>query len=115
MTVQDHVWQRMLRQDAACKQKHRCHYCRAPMPFKAVTADHKRSRKNGGLTTRENIAAACEPCNRAKGWMTEGAFLALINRDFPSGAPVAILLIWASRRIFKRAERACRRIEGMVT
>lgn len=115
MTVPAHVWQRMMRHEALISQGWRCRYCKARLRAVAATAEHKKPRCKGGLTTRTNIAASCMPCNRAKASMTEGQFFALIKaRDLPRGQPIDIILIWSTRRIMTRAERACRRIEQSV-
>jgi len=79
--------------------------------MKTATADHKHPQVRHGKTTRENIAAACYSCNQAKGHLSEGQFFKLIKRDFPTGAPAKIIMVWASRRIWRRANRATGRIE----
>src|SRR4051812_27236443 len=47
----------------------RCEYCgiREADTFLGCQVDHIISEKHGGLTTEENLAFACTPCNRAKG------------------------------------------------
>lgn len=106
------TWQALLRREALAEQKGRCHYCKSPLRARLATADHKHPRCRGGLTTRANIAAACDGCNQAKGNKSEGQFFNLIKgREPPEGVHIEIIMIWATRCIFTRAERACRRIE----
>lgn len=55
-----HVWERA---------KGLCEYCEMPqaldvLPFQV---DHIRAQKHRGLTTLDNLALACLPCNAAKG------------------------------------------------
>lgn len=45
----------------------RCQYCGEKFPSSELTFDHVLPRKEGGLTSWENIASACEGCNSAKG------------------------------------------------
>lgn len=99
---------------ALAEQNGRCLYCKEPLPRERATADHKRPQAHGGRTTRENIAAACIFCNQVKGATPEGKFWRLIDDHFKKpmkGANADTLLIWASRRIWRRAHRACARIE----
>lgn len=105
------AWLRVMRQDALSEQRGRCIYCKAPLSLRNATADHLKPRCRGGTYAKENIVAACGPCNRAKGSLSEGQFFKMIRRDLPSGQPPAIIAIWASRRIWRRAHRACERIE----
>lgn len=106
---------KLLRAEALRQQGHRCLYCKGPLPLEEATAEHRRARSRGGLDTRANIAAACLPCNRARGNMRQDHFYKLIDRAAPPrGEPVTVLLIWATRRIWKRADRACARIHGIA-
>lgn len=102
------------RAEALVKQRGRCHYCKCPITRETATADHKWPRTRGGFISQTNIVAACEPCNLAKGTLSEGQFFRLIDGRRPVAASVAILLVWASRRIWKRAFRACDRISAVV-
>lgn len=108
-------WIKLYRAEALTEQRGRCAYCKAPLPARQATADHLWPRKRYGQTSRENIVAACRPCNKAKGHKSEGQFYKLIKgRTPPRGAPPEILLIWASRRIWKRTHRACETITACV-
>ena len=45
-----------------------CEYCRKPqIGFYPHEVDHAVALKHGGLTTLDNLALACFPCNRYKG------------------------------------------------
>jgi hypothetical protein len=98
------------RAEAIVKQAGKCFYCKCPITHETATADHKWPRARRGFSTPENIVAACEPCNLAKRDMSEGAFFKLIDKKRPVTASLDILLIWASRRIWKRTYRACKQI-----
>ena len=50
---------------------YRCYYCGAL----ATTADHMLPKVRGGLSTLENLVAACVPCNSAKRDKTADEFL----------------------------------------
>lgn len=54
------VWQRAQRA---------CEYCRLPQAYDELPfqIDHILARKHGGLTTAQNLALACFPCNNHKG------------------------------------------------
>lgn len=47
-----------------------CQYCTKQFDMKDLTYDHVIPRAQGGTTTWENIATACEPCNTYKGGRT---------------------------------------------
>ncbi len=44
-----------------------CQYCSRPFPSDELTFDHVVPRSRGGMTTWENVVAACSCCNLAKG------------------------------------------------
>lgn len=46
-----------------------CEYCRLPQEYDELPfqIDHILARKHGGLTTAQNLALACFPCNNHKG------------------------------------------------
>lgn len=107
------MFRRMYRDDAIREQKWRCVYCREPI--RASTADHVRPLKAGGCTRRDNIKAACQPCNYAKGHMAVEAFKAiLMARELPRGLSVSLMLAWSRQRIWRRVARAERHILAMV-
>lgn len=93
------------------EQGFRCFYCKAPLTTRTATGDHmhpksRRGRLNG------NIVASCKSCNEAKGNLFSQQFFTLINKAKPpKGAEPAILLVWATRRIWRRTHKACERIE----
>ncbi|MCZ8316607.1 HNH endonuclease [Phreatobacter sp.] len=43
-----------------------CQYCSQYLPSGGLTFDHVMPRSRGGLTTWENVVAACSPCNLRK-------------------------------------------------
>lgn len=100
---------RVYREQARVQQKSCCKYCREPLTAAATTADHVQPRSRHGSDTRENIVAACQPCNSAKGSMSAPAFQKLLH-SFPHGHPLQVLLAWSRRRINLAVERAERRI-----
>ena len=44
-----------------------CQYCGQPFAAHDLTFDHVIPRSRGGLTTWDNVVAACSPCNLRKG------------------------------------------------
>jgi 5-methylcytosine-specific restriction endonuclease McrA len=44
-----------------------CQYCGTKTPSEHLTFDHVIPKSRGGLTTWDNVVAACEPCNLKKG------------------------------------------------
>lgn len=110
----DAKWTRMFRVEAWIEQRGKCGYCHEPITRAAATADHRHPIIRGGSTTRHNIKAACDPCNKAKGNMTEGEFLKAIKNPQP-GSSIHIWLAWSRRRIWLATERVCKRIERMVS
>ncbi len=103
---------RYYREEALREQKFRCLYCKAPLETKMATADHKHPKSRRGRISKENIAAACPTCNQVKGELFAPQFFFLLKKSKPpKNVSTEILLIWASRRIWKRTQRACERIE----
>lgn len=88
------------REAALRKQDGRCKYCLCKLTYKNVTRDHVISRAAGGSDHRDNIVAACAPCNRAKGSMSIKLFLRLITSPQP-GEPMQFRLIGVDRRLNK--------------
>ena len=58
-----------LRRLVAARANHRCEYCliHEADTFFGCEVDHIISRKHGGATTTDNLAYACQICNRRKG------------------------------------------------
>ena len=48
------------------RDRFRCQYCGGKFAAAELTFDHVRPRCRGGMTSWENIVAACSPCNQAK-------------------------------------------------
>ena len=60
-----------------------CQYCGDRLPTHDLTFDHVIPRSKGGLTTWENVVAACAPCNLAKGnRLLKHAGMSLIQAPF---------------------------------
>lgn len=109
-------WRRIHRADAVIKQGRKCLYCTAPMSLQEATADHLLAQKKGGRTTTWNIGAACQPCNSAKGHMSQHAFKMAIRRP-QYHHRMSIWLASSRRRIWIRAweaERRILRLAGLV-
>lgn len=97
------AFRRAWRDDALREQKGCCRYCDEPMTYKLATSDHVDPRKNGGLDRKQNIVAACAPCNRAKGHLSVKAFVAvMVAPSVTPGAPFVLLMAWSRRRINQR-------------
>lgn len=105
----DRMFARMYRSDALADQRLRCSYCKERITRENATADHLVPRKAGGKTTRKNIKAACQPCNLAKGSMSEGLFRDILHSaSIPSG--IRLACAWVRFRLNRRVEKAERRI-----
>jgi 5-methylcytosine-specific restriction endonuclease McrA len=98
------------REAALKKQDGRCKYCLCKLNHKSVTRDHVRPRSAGGSDQRNNIVAACSPCNRLKGSIDVKRFMRLISSPQP-GEPLAYRLVWMDRRI----NAALMRMEKNIT
>jgi hypothetical protein len=109
--VREPTWRHLCKIEALTDQKGKCKYCKGPLGIREATADHSWPVSRNGRTTRKNIVAACRHCNVTKGSIPHVDFYRLIDRKMPKGASADILLIWASRKIWRRADRATERIE----
>ncbi|THK33994.1 HNH endonuclease [Ensifer sp. MPMI2T] len=96
----DAAFARADREAALRDQNGRCAYCLDPLSYKEVTRDHVVPRSAGGLDHRSNTAAACAPCNKAKGSMAVELFKRMISDPRP-GEPMKFRMIWVSRRLNK--------------
>lgn len=94
----DRAFGRADREAALRKQHGRCAYCLDRLNYRTVTRDHVRPRSQGGLDHRNNIVAACEPCNRLKGPMPYAIFVRMISDPHP-GEAMAFRMVWVSRRL----------------
>lgn len=109
----EHLWLKVMREDAVREQGLCCEYCKEPLPPKMATADHATPRALGGRTERKNIKACCFDCNQAKGQMTADKFKQVIRKP-PPDASFRILLANSRFRIRKRELLAHKRIMGVV-
>jgi 5-methylcytosine-specific restriction endonuclease McrA len=55
------------RRSVALRDNFTCQYCGATPGWSLLTLDHIIPRSRGGLTTWDNVVAACRPCNMRKG------------------------------------------------
>lgn len=111
MGKKDCARRRRAKCEALSAQKGRCFYCKSPLGEGRATADHRMARTKGGADCRENIAAACYPCNQVKADLPESYFFKLITgKNPPRRGGLDMMMIWSSRRIWKRAYRACDRL-----
>jgi hypothetical protein len=63
---------------------HECHYCgqrlgRPGQHRTNRTVDHLRPLSRGGTNDAWNLVACCQPCNRAKGSLTQDEYLAVMH------------------------------------
>jgi len=104
--VRDRVWLKVYRQTALLAQENRCKYCYEPLTVRTVTADHYIPKAKGGNNRRQNIVAACKPCNRLKGVKSEEEFLSWIQNSNQYSA----LMVNFRRTLWQRTHTACSRI-----
>lgn len=102
---------RVQRDRALIAQGNRRFYCKSPLKRTDATADHRIPTSQGGVD-RGNIVAACQTCNGLKGNMSAAEFRWMLGNEVP--APFAIMVQRSIRRINKRADKACKRIRGLV-
>ena len=101
---------KLYRIEALSEQDFKCAYCKEPLTVKTATADHRWPRARRGGTTSRNIAAACMPCNQAKGSMSDIEVYRALRKKHPP-RDLGLAVMWASQRIWKRTRIACDRIE----
>jgi 5-methylcytosine-specific restriction endonuclease McrA len=89
---------RVYREEARVVQHSQCDYCYEPLTYRTATADHVVSRMDNGLDRKENLVAACEPCNKAKGHMSVNQFKKLIKTQ-PFGHELRFTMCWVRRRL----------------
>jgi hypothetical protein len=104
----DSAFLKAYRANALTAQGGFCRYCLRPLSRAEVTADHRIPRHAGGPTKQGNIAAACGECNRAKGHMSEAAFLSAIKGS--ASVPWHLLMVRFTRRLWQRTHLASKRI-----
>lgn len=64
---QKHARATVRRAQIYMRDGYRCQYCGEAKSASALTLDHILPRAQGGLSTPENLVAACEKCNGRKG------------------------------------------------
>lgn len=109
----DAAFLRAARDDARAAQDGRCRYCRDRITTRTATADHVVARACFGRDDRNNIVAACAPCNRLKGLMPVRLFVRMIERP-RSGEPITYRLVNFRLRINLALERMERRVGAAV-
>lgn len=104
---------RVYREQARVEQNSQCEYCFERLSYNTATADHVKAQSKNGSDRKENIVAACSPCNSAKGSMSVGNFKNLIkSNEIPRGKHWTILLAWSRRRINLALNRLEKKVLG---
>ena len=62
-----HQTRALSRKNILLRDRNTCQYCAQVLPSAELTLDHVIPRSRGGLSTWENLVAACHICNRKKG------------------------------------------------
>jgi len=62
-----HQTRALSRKNILLRDRNTCQYCAQVLPSAELTLDHVIPRSRGGLSTWENLVAACHYCNRKKG------------------------------------------------
>jgi 5-methylcytosine-specific restriction endonuclease McrA len=62
-----HQTRALSRKNILLRDRNTCQYCGVILPSAELTLDHVIPRSRGGLSTWENLVAACHACNRRKG------------------------------------------------
>ena len=109
----DAAFRRSFREDARLKQDSYCAYCEEKLRAGSATADHVVPRAVTFLDHRNNIVAACEPCNRLKGHQPEKKFRQRIEQP-KHGDYIGYWLAWSRLRINRRLRLFARRTNVAV-
>jgi 5-methylcytosine-specific restriction endonuclease McrA len=62
-----HQTRALSRKNILLRDRNTCQYCGVVLHSSELTLDHVQPRSRGGLSTWENLVAACHGCNRRKG------------------------------------------------
>ncbi len=62
-----HQTRALSRKNILLRDRNTCQYCGVVLHSAELTLDHVQPRSRGGLSTWENLVAACHGCNRRKG------------------------------------------------
>lgn len=62
-----HQTRALSRKNILLRDRNTCQYCGVTLHSSELTLDHVQPRSRGGLSTWENLVAACHGCNRRKG------------------------------------------------
>ena len=106
-------WLRVARIDAWTRQGGLCCWCRSAIRRREATAEHLKPRAQNGTDEAHNIAAACRPCNLARGSLGAARFRSMLHGKVSMRRP-AIRQRQIIFRLNRRAEQACRRIRASV-
>jgi len=69
------------RKNILVRDENRCQYCATVFRDADLTVDHVIPRSKGGLSSWNNVVAACKPCNQQKrDYLVENAPVSLIRR-----------------------------------
>jgi 5-methylcytosine-specific restriction endonuclease McrA len=78
----------------------RCQYCAESRPHGGLNLDHVVPRARGGVTSWENVVAACYACNTKKGGRTpEEAGMRLLRAPVQPSGFRATASLWIARSI----------------
>ena len=105
----DHRFLRAARTEAWSRQSGRCFWCLSAIARDKVTAEHLHAKAHGGSDQATNIAAACRPCNAARGSLGAARFRSMLHGTAPKHR-MAIRERRVIFRVNRRADLACRRI-----
>lgn len=105
----DIPWVKVYRADAFTKQDGACAYCCMRLAAGEATADHCTPVTRGGLTNKDNIVVACQPCNAAKGQMSVTMFKKRLRKPAQAD-PLSIWKAWSRWRLSERTKQAEKRI-----
>jgi hypothetical protein len=74
---------RLSRRNILLRDRFTCQYCGAKPPVSELDVDHVTPRSRGGLSTWQNLVAACRSCNLRKSNSTpEEARMTLLNKPY---------------------------------
>ncbi|QYM73242.1 HNH endonuclease [Pseudochrobactrum sp. Wa41.01b-1] len=101
------AFERADKEAALREQNGRCKYCLDPLSVKAATRDHVIPRVAGGLNHKENIVAACAPCNQAKPIMSKGGRPELFPNKLAAVEAVMLHLVrYVNGHLYRHGEVA---------
>lgn len=108
------AFDRAARVEAWARQGGRCLWCLSQIARDEITREHLHAKSHGGSDESHNIAAACVPCNSARGNLSASKWRSMIRDGAIStkwrGVSFSRRTCQAVYRLNKRADSACARI-----